>query len=676
MTLVLTDVSKNAVVNALTARIDSGVSAGNLKFRTGTPPVDANAGEATGVIVATYNFPAKPSFNPGGTSPNPAGTAALNATGTSFAIGNNGPPTYFRIYTSTNLVVLQGIVGVDINVTGAAWQAGGSASISSFLINTSAPPPATVVNSGPITVTITSSATATATVSGGASETNIDNASQLTAALVNPAPGTILSLAAGVTFSGNFVIPASAANLTIKSRNLISLTGLSPTGRVSEASATNMPKISAPTGSPPISAMRITNGANGITFQGIEFTTSHISTTVQLYGLIHVGVDAASGTVNNVEFDQCYIHGNIGTAVHDGVIMYNGVTDCRFRRCHIDEIHSNDENHGIHIYKATGPVMIDDCFIEASSIGVFVGDTAAFGAIPQPTGITLKGSHLFRPFKWWSAHATYNASEAGWFQSGGGSKNFFECKSGHTVLVEGNLFENCYPGAWHGQAIMLTPIPQPLVNVTIRNNAFKECRRGITASANSWITNTSITNLVIHNNLAYTSYDYAAGTEVWLEVAATPSGGKFNGLTITHNTMVFTSAMTAFIYWGSGNDQIDNVTCTDNIVTAGQYCVLHDGGSAGSVGTANALIGYNFDTNVYVGNTGYFNFSNTTNWIDWLNALTHSAVGYVDMTFDDVGDFALASGSTYKAIGANPAGGDPGVVVADILTAMNDEATF
>lgn len=168
MTMVLEDVSKNAMANALRARIDSGVSAGNIKFRTGTPPASADASEAAGVIVATFNFPSKPSFNAAQTSPNPAGTIGLIATGTPFDIGNNGPPTYFRIYTSTGSVVLQGIVGVDIGVTGASWQAGGTASISSLLINTSAIPPATSVDSGPITVSIVMGGTATIASPSGA----------------------------------------------------------------------------------------------------------------------------------------------------------------------------------------------------------------------------------------------------------------------------------------------------------------------------------------------------------------------------------------------------------------------------------------------------------------------------------------------------------------------------
>src|ERR1035441_443756 len=97
-------------------------------------------------------------------------------------------------------------------------------------------------------------------VPAGGTTLKAHTVSQLSAALVSSVPGDVIVLDAGVTYTGNFVLPAKV-NPGNKWIYVISsaLAKLPAGARVSPASAVNMPKVVTPNVSP---AFLINGGAN------------------------------------------------------------------------------------------------------------------------------------------------------------------------------------------------------------------------------------------------------------------------------------------------------------------------------------------------------------------------------------------------------------------------------
>lgn len=128
MTLGYATSLRNAQVDAVKTAIDAGVSGGFIRIYNGTRPA---TGGAVTTLLAQLTF-ADPSF-PAASS----GAITANAITSDASADNTGTATWFRVVDSAGTFVMDGDVGTsgtDMVLNTTSIVAGGTVSISSFVI--------------------------------------------------------------------------------------------------------------------------------------------------------------------------------------------------------------------------------------------------------------------------------------------------------------------------------------------------------------------------------------------------------------------------------------------------------------------------------------------------------------------------------------------------------------
>jgi hypothetical protein len=257
----------------------------------------------------------------------------------------------------------------------------------------------------------------------------------LQAALNAAAPGDELVLAAGASFTGNFVLPARgcAGWIVVRGETL-------PVGagqRMRPSLAGGLPTLRTPNGQAVLSTAP---GACRWRVVGLELTHVNPLPVPEQYGLVVLGEGDASAPPSDIVLDRVYVHGATSTAnVRRGVAL-NGV-----RQAVVDswiaDVHSGGtDSQAIAGWGGAGPYLIRDNYLEAAGENVMFGgsDPAVDGLVPSD--ITITGNHFFKPLSW----------KGGPWQV----KNLFELKNAQRVLVEGNVFQNSWAAAQDGWAFI------------------------------------------------------------------------------------------------------------------------------------------------------------------------------------------------------------------------------
>src|SRR5207247_959996 len=130
------------------------------------------------------------------------------------------------------------------------------------------------------------------------------------AALNSAQPGSIIELAAGATFSGNFFLPNKTGTGWVYIRSSAHASLPAPGTRVTPSNAGLMAKLSSPN---TLATIETASGAHHYRFVGIEITTTHASTSTTHYGLVSLqasdGQLSLSQVPGYIVFDRCYLHG-------------------------------------------------------------------------------------------------------------------------------------------------------------------------------------------------------------------------------------------------------------------------------------------------------------------------------------------------------------------------------
>lgn len=94
--------TRNAIVDAVTAKVDAGSGAGVIEIRTGTQPASANS-SASGTLLSTVTL-ADPSFGAGS-----SGTITLSGVPLTDAADSSGTAGWYRVKDSTGATVMDGM---------------------------------------------------------------------------------------------------------------------------------------------------------------------------------------------------------------------------------------------------------------------------------------------------------------------------------------------------------------------------------------------------------------------------------------------------------------------------------------------------------------------------------------------------------------------------------------
>jgi hypothetical protein len=291
----------------------------------------------------------------------------------------------------------------------------------------------------------------------------------LQAALNAAQPGDILLLAAGATYTDNFVLPAKSGSGWIV---ITTETSLPPEGtRVSPASASNFAKILTPNYGPAIEAAP---GAKRYRIMGVEVSAT--ASVPEINALIRYGAETPdlAQLPREIILDRAYVHGTptlelrrcVDMNAAAAAVIDSYVSDCHSR---------GSDSQAVGGWSTPGPIKITNNYLEGAGENVMFGGGDPASAAMVPADLEIVGNDIVKP--------------AAWFQSGRWTvKNLFEIKTATRVLIERNTFDGSWLDAQTGFAIILKSVNQSggfgdfskATDITFRRNVIRNATHGVT----------------------------------------------------------------------------------------------------------------------------------------------------------------------------------------------------
>lgn len=405
------------------------------------------------------------------------------------------------------------------------------------------------------TLASTPSSTRTINVAAGANlQTVLDTAKY----------GDKIILAAGATFTGNFVMPAKSGGASDQWITIQGGATIPPEGtRVSPTTAANFPKLITNTVSP---ALRTAFGAARWRVIGLEITSTPNLT--ENYGLVNLGdgdpsQNLLSEVATDLIFDRVYVHGQTNVDVKR-CFAFNSARTALIDS-YVSECHSHSDAQAVGGWNGPGPYRIVGNYLEAAAEVIAFG--GADPGIPNlvPSDIEIRRNHITKPLAWKGVWLT---------------KNLVEFKTGRRVLIEGNVIENSAVDAQDGSAFVLWSVNQNggctwciTEHMTIRNNIIRNVAAGFQLTAKFLDQPSgSMQQLAIRNNVLIGVGNSAVGTNGKLFLMQ----GIINALTIENNT-AFSPNNSSFIW--SGQQPSPALRIRNNLTGGGQYQIFSSQGS-------------------------------------------------------------------------------------------------
>ena len=392
----------------------------------------------------------------------------------------------------------------------------------------------------PVTLDTTPVAPTGKTISVGAGQ-------DLQAALNSAQPGDVVSIAAGATFTGNYVLPKKDTDGWITVRTSTPDASLAaPGASVTPTQAGLMPKLVSPNSAPTVAAAP---GAQGYRLIGLDISVAPSVSTIS--NIVAFGGDQASlaDTPSNLVIDRSYIHGQPQTNSQRGVLLNSArsaVIDS-----YVSEIHAvGFDSQAILGYNGPGPFKIVNNHLEAAGENIMFGGADSRSAALSPKDIEIRQNLLFKPLSW-------NPADPSFAGTAWTVKNLLELKNAERVLVDGNVLQNNW-----GVALLLTPRNQDgtapwsvVQDVTFTNNQIKNVAAGVAMQGfDDGHPSQQLQRVLLKNNL-------------WVDSKGifTLMVGPINGVTLDHNTVLGTTFASIF----AANAQSPGFRLTNNILAFG-----------------------------------------------------------------------------------------------------------
>lgn len=379
----------------------------------------------------------------------------------------------------------------------------------------------------------------------------VNAGSNLQAALDAAQPGDTLTLEDGATFVGTHVLPAKPSGPPIAVEGFASI-----------RTTNSLP------------ALRTAPAAMGWHFADISIVAGASTGPIVQLG---TGTQAADAVPRGFVFDRCSVWAE--TTAKNGIEM--NAADVTLRGCHISGVKvAGQETHAIVCWNGPGPFLIEDCYIEAGSIGILFGGAAP--SIPDlvPADITIRRNNVTRPLEMRGQNWAV--------------KNLLELKNARRVSITGNDFSHNWPQAQAGWSIVFTVrahgAPWSIVeDVLFESNIVHHAAMGFNLlGRDDTSPSQTMRGVRIRNNLLYDLDHTVWGGNGALMLI----GGGPEGLTIEHNTAIQTGNVI-----GVNGPACPGFTFTGNVARHNNYGIFGDG-----VGTGNPAIVRYFPGGVIMGN--------------------------------------------------------------------------
>jgi uncharacterized protein YjdB len=472
-------------------------------------------------------------------------------------------------------------------------------------------------------------------------------------AVINAAvPGDRIELDPGATFVGNYVLPAKSGASAAKWIT-ITTSGVSLTEgtRITPATARslNLARLRSATYD---AALQAVNGASYYRITGLELDVASSVT------LIYTILDFSAGSQHDIA-DHLYIHGSSTSPIVRGVALNGaalGVTDS-----YIADIHGNNfDSQAIVGWAGPGPYKIVNNYLEAAGENIMFGGSDPTVSGQLPSDIEIRGNHVFKPLTWGMTWTV---------------KNLLELKDAQRVLVEGNVFENCWAGGQTGYAIVMQAVSQQdtapwstVADITFRYNYVTNATGG--AAINSRTsgqlgklpTNPSQRILLENNIFDRIGVDPVLGT-------AAGNGNMImllndlRNVTIRHNSLIGASLLNAgMMLGGAGLGPEVALVVRDNVYDLGQYGIAGSGTGVGTAAFKTYAPDADLQGNVFFAHPNYpFGSWGSPSNYPTNNSFVNSSSD-VGFTSFSSGGYSLSGASLFRSKGTD--GLDPGANIA------------
>ena len=466
-------------------------------------------------------------------------------------------------------------------------------------------------------------------------------------------PGDTIVLQAGAVFTGNFTLPVKTGSnwIIIRTSNVA---GIPAEGaRVNSSHSAAMPKMITPNSGPAITTAA---GAHHYRFVGVEFGIASGVTTNN--GIVNLGdgssaQNSLSLVPHDIVIDRCYIHGNATGNVSRGITLNSASTaviDSYIANCH----GVGFDTQAICGWNGPGPFKIVNNYLEGAGENFMLGGADPRIANLVPSDIEFRRNLCAKPLSWSRTEPNY--AGVAW-----SIKNLFELKNAQRVLVDGNVFENCWLDGQVGFAVQFTPRNQEgtapwsvVQDVTFTNNIVRHSAAGINILGRDDLQpGQQAQRIKIRNNL-------------FADIGGARWGGNgrlFQVIEATVNVQIDhnTAFQTYNIVTADGSPHTGFVY-TNNLTPHNDYGILGSG-----FGVGNSTLNYYFPSSVFSKNVLVAGPSSSYPAGNFFPSGMNE-IGFVDYAG---GNYRLSSSSPYKNGGTD--GRDIGADMDAIQVALGEE---
>lgn len=300
--------------------------------------------------------------------------------------------------------------------------------------------------------------------------------------------GGLVLLSPGVTYAGNFTLPAKMGSAwTVLATDV----PLPPEGTRVGPGSLNFARIVTPNADPAIATV---GSASRYRIMGVEVTAA--GTVTSLGALVSIGSGGETDPARqprDIIIDRAYVHGHDSLDLRRCVDLEgaaSAVIDSYLSECHS----KGSDSQAILTYNTPGPLKISNNYLEGAGENFMAGGADAKNAQMIPADIEFVGNLVVKP--------------AAWFQSQRWSvKNLFEIKAGTRVLVEGNTFDGNWVDGQTGHAFMLFSVNQDgsapwtyASDITIRKNVIRNSSAGFTLAEGYGTVAAQLARVVVEDN--------------------------------------------------------------------------------------------------------------------------------------------------------------------------------
>jgi hypothetical protein len=389
----------------------------------------------------------------------------------------------------------------------------------------------------------------------------------LQAALNAAKPGDTVSLQAGATFAGNFVLPVKPDADVITVRSSAGDAQLPGDGvRIDPAHASLLPKLHSPNTAP---ALRTAKGAHHWRLLFLEFGANKdgVGTIIAL-GDGSSAQSSLAAVASDIVVDRCYVHGDRAVGQKRGIGLNSART--HILNSYIADIKAvGQDSQAIAGWNGPGPFDITNNFIEAAGENVLFGGADPYIPGLVPADITIERNHMSKPVAWrgspWQV------------------KNLFELKNAERVVIRDNVFERNWQAAQAGYAIVFSTRNQDgrapwsrVQQVRFEQNIVRDVAAGISIHGTDDVHPSGQTrDLRIAHNVFVISKALWGGSGHFVQMGDGPAD-----IAIDHNTVVHDG--TVVNVYGNGPWTIPGFVFTNNIARHNTYGIKGVGFASGT----------------------------------------------------------------------------------------------